>query len=975
MPGLVFRGRREPVQEGGAVSIPLSPEGQRRVAIVNSLLGTYVLQNRPNDYFLLAYYDTIHDFWPSARYTSPATQTQSMHALIDALFQESMGRGPNDAAAFSSITAGSVPTPSSNFEKNTIAYFEANYPSELFALTKYVMSYRDILTDMKGTRTMYNRFQSEYGVQGILEIKNRDGDSFASLTDQDQRYLADFIMTYMEGAPSSGSDIYMTFDAKAGILRKVFRDVPQMVNQIFPQNISDSAPTTFTNLKRTVYTWPIPGEIPIRSAVFSSPNGTTMTLQDNGFSSKNPYGFAIKINNQSPPATTYSLPFGATQRQGPTVSYLADAIDSFTSTGSVRGLSKSGGAQILDISPLDPLSRAPANLLNRILLDLKRIGDHEQVFASMTNPDCYLATIDQLCSLLARLYKKNCIYHYDEDMTLYRFPKSSADPNKVLARQIATAAQECISMGQLIAAVPALINTITAAEREFTIGINGVYNQHARTRNTQSIQDVNTQINIVSRFMTKMLRLRMQDMRDMARAVRAALSGVVGPNMDQYNTLLPILPNLANVSRVETGLANAGERAGLEGYSRQLQTLGEAFKLALTPVRGLNLPKNVGDVPEVGVNLFRGSILIPKTSLSLFNFSTGLLTDIYNSRRALLGLGFPARPPRAEAPEKFTAELATYYGYRDAFVRTFFNPTIGQEAERAGDIPSMQWAPGARDARGSLIGNALGTDIDIGVAVAGGGEGNSEEGRTQSGGATPEQYVRFLSDTFTDICGYANVLTNTMLVQLTAGRVSPDDIPRIPYADKYRALLSANVAVKGILGEIQYYWETQLAEFEDENDLHVPSATAQKISSLLALSRRDEGEADFLYYRDTTLNRRDEDARARFENDLQPTGIYGTFNEIHVLILLAVFDNDMNPWLNVGEFKPFAFPEIRPYPTGRPRHISDYTSVDRFGRILYTNIDNCMTLVLNGPDAMVRVKEMWGAGRRKTHRRRLPKLV
>jgi hypothetical protein len=190
-----------------------------------------------------------------------------------------------------------------------------------------------------------------------------------------------------------------------------------------PQNIADSAPTSFTSLKGRTECKFVEEEV--LSNFFTkgsgSGSGSVFSFKDKDFNEKNKYGFELNIKHNG---KEYTVPFSESQTEGPSVNYLVDIMTCSQAEVPLQNPKKSSTLKIGEV-----LSDVNMND-GKIPFDLKRIGDHEQLRAAVAaeaggelSPIIF-CTIDILCSLFARLKKQRCIFHVGEKLVLYRFPQT-----------------------------------------------------------------------------------------------------------------------------------------------------------------------------------------------------------------------------------------------------------------------------------------------------------------------------------------------------------------------------------------------------------------------------------------------------------------------------------------------------------------------------------------------------------------------
>lgn len=359
----------------------------------------------------------------------------------------------------------SVTSASSSFEINVQDYFETHpeYKKYFLADTKMRVSYQEILTlsgkqmPTQGMPEGWNKYINNINSQGILEIyndtliNNFQQGTYTKYSDilynnEYKEIINTFILCYMNGSwdrnfVNSEPQAYFTFDAAGKYVKKLFLDDKRMYNLITPQNIADSATTSFNQLnERIEFYFPDndgsgtpPRKFIVQSDIFNKKNNTETPLEisfiNSNFNEQNRYGFNIELKYKDYLA---NIEFNEKQKEGPSVNYLAGLINDKLETNIRKKNS------VVDIfTPLESLFNQTNNKIilqhsivdSGFLYDLKRMGDHEQcdaakIFAEENkSSQTILITLDRLCSLYSRMIKQPCIFHNNENLTLYRFPK------------------------------------------------------------------------------------------------------------------------------------------------------------------------------------------------------------------------------------------------------------------------------------------------------------------------------------------------------------------------------------------------------------------------------------------------------------------------------------------------------------------------------------------------------------------------
>ena len=360
-------------------------------------------------------------------------------------------------------TDRTVSSATSNYERNIVSYFEKlpQFNNKLGAQLKESITYQDIINSWltwKEDKTIDHKNKipplweavcgTEQNDRSIthkvleLDFDSNAGPEGQSFLMKNYNIVAYFILKYYYPKDDLKS-LYFTFDAKSGPIGKIFKGIDQVSNLVMPQNIADSATTSFSQFgDRNIFSFPKNegNSYKVKSNIFSSANTQIEFIEDGkGFNNKNPFGFKIKVNKQG---QEIYFDFNKDVKEGASVNYLADLIYTYNKKQkSVKDV-KPTKPQIVNISEgLDSLLRSAAGprpnqekWLAQFLFDLKRSGDYEQVMGSLwaqqgLGAPVVFSTIDHLCSLFSRLIGKNSCWHYGQKLVLYRVPSGSIDPS------------------------------------------------------------------------------------------------------------------------------------------------------------------------------------------------------------------------------------------------------------------------------------------------------------------------------------------------------------------------------------------------------------------------------------------------------------------------------------------------------------------------------------------------------------------
>ena len=430
------------------------------------------------DKFLpLALEDSIHDFWKERKTKKTESDDDDeiddlkMEALHTFLVYKGRDllKNPgltNIQSVLGVLTQNEVKSATSEYERSIEHYYEtkSNFKSELFYATKERITYGEIIRDAdfwntqpKQTRGvlphLWLNYNAKNGVQNVLDIyfgNDPDYPSFGIVQSRGKEgVIGNFILNYMFpgfNLENPEKKAYLTFDANAGLIGKIFRKFTNIFNLITPANIGDSASTDFNALEnRNIYQFPkTDGEEYVFDSNYytrrdnPSANKQPVIIKfiDNGFGYNNPYGFTLNINVVG--GLEAKFPFSSTQKQGPSVNYLSGLmIDKSTIPKKKKSTILNMNEGLLSLfEPGDTIHKYPS-ITTDLCMDLKRGGDYEQVNSAAnltrTGMTVIMVTIDTLCSLYSRLLAQPTIHHVSTTglITLSRFSAPRGDPEEM----------------------------------------------------------------------------------------------------------------------------------------------------------------------------------------------------------------------------------------------------------------------------------------------------------------------------------------------------------------------------------------------------------------------------------------------------------------------------------------------------------------------------------------------------------------
>ena len=423
-------------------------------------------------------FDTPHDFFNTRGKSkldddgvplSPRKQADMRDYLIEFLSKRlKSGSTMNDILA--TLSDGQITSFGSDirYEGQVVRYFESRL-AELASISSETITYGDIIdaydNDGGDTSPLWQKYINNAGWQKNLKIELGNHPVYNSYgiiqSKKKVNIVANFILSYFYPNPNGGVDgrINFTFDASAKIVGKIFRDITQCFNAITQCNIGDSATTSFKTLSnRNDFGFVSndagnPNWWRFSSNLFTS-GKLNLYYENNGFSKLNNFGFNFVVENANDSREIIKIPFNSTQNCGASVDYLMELIiaykqDQLKGKGKSKGKGKKGGSSqvggktpmpnksnIIRLTPIyDSTLPVIKNNMEGLLYDTKRGGDHEQVQAAKAI-NAILGTVDELCSLYARLIGVQCIYHVNETLYLYRTAEILSDAQRVAGEMI-----------------------------------------------------------------------------------------------------------------------------------------------------------------------------------------------------------------------------------------------------------------------------------------------------------------------------------------------------------------------------------------------------------------------------------------------------------------------------------------------------------------------------------------------------------
>ena len=422
----------------------------------------------PNNKILLAIADTIHDMWDG--YRGKKGEGAAAESAVDyfrtyllrflkSRYSDRLNaacQGNIEMPAFLQNCINDLHHPRhitpSDIEKSTVAYFETHTSLKDKTL-QLNLTYDQIIAAATaggadlGALHMQVEGANSIAITGDIPEEN----TAAAITSR--KHIAEFIELYLYGTDTN--NLLITFDASQTGIAAIFGAHPRARQLIMPQNIGDSASTSFDMLgNNPFYYFPIQGA-QNGSKRFVSQRNTFSQGQFSiyyeeqilpsiigplSFSQNHRYGFSFHIEKTIPPVDPQvksTSHFSKDHNQGPSLNYLLElhlvaadnnnnknlsTIRSGTKSQIPIGLHIQSNAN-LRTAILNQTRLAGHNAANppsAVLIDIKRDGDGSQIdgakrtqlevdaaAAAAAATKVIVATGDLLCATAGRLHDGN----------------------------------------------------------------------------------------------------------------------------------------------------------------------------------------------------------------------------------------------------------------------------------------------------------------------------------------------------------------------------------------------------------------------------------------------------------------------------------------------------------------------------------------------------------------------------------------
>lgn len=665
----------------------------------------------------LAFFDSIHDFWPERKTKSalaeaddddfidmPADRIDAVHTTLVKDGAQYLGTSPTSIDDLLTNATNGAISSVSDIENRVMKYFSMNYAP--FNTQEVKMSFDEIIQNWRFNDNWPEYSAKIQNLSDVVEIVG-NGKSVKSLTDEERGILGFFILAYMNPTVQPATDVGFTFDMAPRDIGKIFARFNQVYNAIFPQNIADSASTSFSSLQgrnRFFKADGSPGGATVGAPVIVNSNlftWNTHTIEfvDQGFGPQNRFGFSISITDNKTGAK-HTLQFGKGQEQGPPVNYLMDMIASQRIQGETPKISTA-----VRLPPTLPFN-------SRLLFDLKRMGDHEQMRVS----NAYGVTGDRLAAVYRRALRKPGIYHSFSGIRLFRSLTDLADPQTLALRNETFKCKEVVAKIELLVGYQANYTNTESELNRMKAQIELGMQRGSVLMEPISLQGVDfatKYTEIAATFATYFLRYRMKDIYTHIDTLQTKLRSIPIAQLGQAAQSLVQSIGAASVGSDLTQIT--AQRKQLEG---NLDTVEELRKMKIV------FDSN-GTREPLFVELFQANGRLKKSVRSdIFNFASGpYLHNETGMQVAVARILVCKRSKRLDSIKNTLYEnLGLYLAARDAAKEAFFDPTMLDTIETASDIP-----------------NGLSLDQLIGADGIEGAIGRVVSVSTQTGGDTPKK--------------------------------------------------------------------------------------------------------------------------------------------------------------------------------------------------------------------------------------------
>jgi len=632
----------------------------------------------------LAFFDSIHDFWPERKTKSaieeaddddfidiPADRIDAVHKTLEKDGAAYLGTNTTSIDALLNTTTNGAISSVSDIENRVMKYFSMKYAP--FNTAEVKMTFDEIFQNWRFKKDEWPQYSERILLlSDVVEIVG-NGRSVKSLTDEERGILGFFILAYMNPTVQPAIAVGFTFDMAPRDIGKIFARFNQVYNDIYPQNIADSASTSFSSLQGRNRFFKADGsrggttigpKVTVRSNLFTW-NTHTIEFIDQGFGPENKFGFQISITDNNTGAK-HVLQFGKGQEQGPPVNYLMDMIASQRIQGEVPKISTA-----VRLPPALPFN-------SRLLFDLKRMGDHEQ----MRIDNAYGVTGDRLAAVYRRALRKPGIYHSFSGIRLFRSLAGLANPQELTLRNEKFKCEEVFGKIILLTGYQSQYDSATSdlnrMRQQVEAGMQSGSVLMAPI-NLQGADFATKYTEIAATFTTYFLRYRMKD---------------ILKHIDTLQTKLASIP-IAQLAQSAQSLSQSINTATVTTDLTQIRSQRETLETFLETIEELRKMKIVfnsnGAREPIYVELFQPNGRLKKSVRSdIFNFASGpYLHNETGMQVAVARILVHKRTKRLDSIKSTLYEnLSLYLAARDAAKEAFFDQEMLNRIEEASDIPN-----------------------------------------------------------------------------------------------------------------------------------------------------------------------------------------------------------------------------------------------------------------------------------------------
>lgn len=879
--------------------------------------------------------DSIHDFYKLER----ADWGDDAKDAIREDISSALRAGVNLDVATVMKPGNRALNPTGDFEADMVKEYEKLLPSYLFAANSpKPITYEDILADK------YTDFLKGFGEGGgMLHIQPNSGVLKFPYDKSQRNKIGNFVLRYLfpGDAPLAFNEYGLTADGSPPVPAKIFYDLG-MYQAEYPQNIADSAGTSFKVFNSEPHFIFPDGATKVRSNIFTR-DLVDIEFEKKTFGGKDPFGFTIKLTEKANLAQPTTMTFSSESccNSGPSVNELIDAILN-PANPTPPALTQIGG-----IFRNDPAKK------KLLLLDLKRMGDYEQVAAASADNKVVFTTTDHMCALYARMNRQPCIWGSGNMIRVYRFAKDRLPPWQESLKTDVAFAQEHIKRIELLESFATWRGEIESAKNDIARGVGSYFAPSAKPLSESTIQFIDQggsgensdfknqakQLELAMAVTTYLMRIKMEDALKHVDTVVASIA----TSLDK----LAAIKDVNILKQIYTGLMNLSYNTRpVPPWSQDpvspfhLKTQGIDVTDVSTQLADIfSVAAPVFDIKMMGKTLFGGDMfrqtpfgvtaMNPGASNVAFEVSFARFLGFYSAIREVIGVLNPARVGRMDTRKKAQLAYDSLIKERDTILDTFKDK---ETIETVKNMIPVTHGFTVEQLQAQVF--KMTTELFAAAPKPVTQQAVAEEPMTAVGGAPGDGETQFqdLSALFYKVCG-----TVSMRVESILSRHVFSKFPEHPYddawlqaeADKLTPVELAGLytqkangeAIVSIMSDVAYTFERELLSIR-ENAMdsygreytHTP--TDKIIAWILSFSRSEDmvfesipslpvGPPDAIGKRDRTL--------------VEDIGGLLLLTEVHpqirTAILFTMLDNVLrekkNPYFTGISNKAEAFPVKR----------------------------------------------------------------